>query len=158
MEHSNIIYLMAIAALLCMFSFLLTKDNENIARMAFIINIMMSCFLMLIGEMAIFLSLVFLNFLIFFMAKVSALEEAEKKSFQEPFIDIPVIIIIFIIVGLAAITIFQNIDFLRVGEIESFQLKAPGSIDFKKYADLISIIFVVFISVILFFNIRVLKK
>ena len=149
---------MVCIALICTFGFLLTKDNQGIVRKAFLINVIMSCFLMLVGETVIFLSLILLNFFIFLMASVAALEELEKESFQEPIVDIPTVIVILIIVGITAISIFQNIDFLNVSDIDSFQFKQVKMIDFTKYADLVSIIFVVFISVILFFNTRALKK
>ena len=149
---------MTAMALVCSFSFLLIRSNEGIVKMAFIINIIMSGFLILIGELAIFLSLVFFNFLIFFIASIAALEEPEDKSFQDPVIDIPVIIIMLIIVGMAIISIFQNLDFLKIREIDFSYFKSSNVINFSQYADIVSIIFIVFISVILFFNSKVLKK
>lgn len=158
MSQDSIIYIMAFAALVCTFSFLLTRNNEGIVKMAFVINFIMSCFLMLIGEMAIFLSIVFLNFFVFLIANIAALKESEKRSFQKPAIDIPVIIIMLVVAGMAVISIFQNIDFLDLTKIEIQRERSARVIDFKEYIDLVSIIFVVFISVILFFSMRVLRR
>ena len=158
MEFSKIIYVMATIAIICAFSFMLTRNNEVIVKMAFIINIIMSCFLILIGEIAIFLPLAFLNFFIFFVANITALNESEKVSFQEPIIDIPTVIAVLIIIGMIAINVFQDIDFLNIESVKLFNLPKENSINFFPYADLISIIFVVFTSAVLFFNTKVTKK
>ena len=158
MNHNNIVYIMAGVGLVSTFSLLLTRDNENIVKMAFIVSIIMSCFLMLVSELTIFISLIFFNFFIFFITSVAALKEPEKKSLQEPLEDIPTIVAILVIVGMVIISIFQNIDFLKVEQVIFFQPGGDDMIDFIGYTDLISVVFVVFISVVLFFNTRVLKK
>ena len=155
---NKVIYIMACVALIFTFDFLLTKDNQKIVRRAFAINIIMSCFLILLGEIVLFLSLIILNFFIFLMSSIAALEESEKESFQEPVIDIPVLIIVLIIIGIVVIGTFQNIDFLNIGSIDYFRLKQIKMIDFSKYVDLIAAIFVAFISMILFFNTKYFKK
>ena len=155
---NKVIYIMACVALIFTFDFLLTKDNQKIVRRAFAINIIMSCFLILLGEIVLFLSLIILNFFIFLMSSIAALEESEKESFQEPVIDIPVLIIVLIIIGIVVIGTFQNIDFLNIGSIDYFRLKQIKMIDFSKYVDLIAAIFVAFISMILFFNTKSFKK
>ena len=158
MGNDKVIYIMACVALVFTFDFLLTKDNQKIVRRAFVINIMMSCFLMLLGEVTLFLSLIILNFFIFLMSSIAALEESEKESFQEPGVDIPVLIVVLIIVGIVVISTFQSIDFLNAWNVDSIQFKQIGMVDFGKYVDLISVIFVVFISTILFFNTGTMKK
>ena len=158
MDYNKIIYLMALISLICTFSFLLTRDNERVVKMAFVINILTSCPLMLVGEIYIFLSLAFLNFFIFFIAKIAALGASEKISSQEPYIDLPIIVIVLIIVGMAVISIFQNVDYLNIGRINASWDGPVKSIDFHNYTDIIVVIFVVSMSAILFFNMRVLRK
>ena len=158
LNHSGLLYFLISLVMICTFSFLLTRSNEGIVRMAFVINIVMSCFLMLVGEMAIFLSLIFLNFFVFFIANIAALKESEKRSFQEPAIDIPAIIIMLIVIGVTVITLVQNIDFLNISELKITMLESIDVADFREYIDLVSLIFIVFISVILFFNTKSVER
>ena len=160
MNHEVIIYIITSITLVSTFGLMLTRDNQEIVKKSLVINMAMSCLLVVVGEVLIFLLLALFNFFIFTLASVAALEEAEQVSPQEPMLDIPLVLIILVIAGMTIICVFQNVDFLNIDLLfakDSLDTIKSG-INFFSYSELVIVVAIVFLTGILFFNTRMPNK
>ena len=155
---NSVTYIFGSTIIIFLFSFLLTKNNNQIVKKTFLINALTSFPLVLFGEITIFLALIFFNILIFIMGSISGFKEGEATSFQEPIIDIPISIVTLFIIGLVVIKVFQNIDYLEMMKVELDESISSEMVNFKDYLDIIFILIAVFLSMILIFKRKVFKE
>ena len=97
---------------LLVFDFLLTRDNIKITKRYFLINLSTCLLLLFVKSYFLFFALMILSVFTFFVSYLLSLEEEQKKSVQEKIIDIPTVIVFLALVGIAVITVSQNIEFI----------------------------------------------
>ena len=66
MNYDVIIYIITAITLVSTFGLMLTRDNQEIVKKSLVINMAMSCLLVVVGEVLVFLLLALFNFFIFY--------------------------------------------------------------------------------------------
>ena len=150
------VYVLTFLLLASAISVWITDDDSKVIKRSFITNIIMSCFLAMIGDLVIFFPLVFLNLFLFITGNMVTLRKKKRERLKKERRGIFANVISWASVGVVIFTIFENIDFFNFEQSQRFKYISVGNL--KEYVGLICIISAVTMMVILFLDRRILKK
>ena len=153
MINSNYIYIIAGFVLFNILSFLLTNNSQEVVRKAIHVNVITASTVLIFGDYITFLFIFFLNIFIFITLSFSGFEASETNSFQEPWVDIPLLLLILVIFGVVVIGIFKNIDYLEIKDFFNFNLDWIKVV--RDYQDLIAAFLIVLLVSVVTLNLKI---